>query len=65
LVVDVVDGVTTPEEGRELVSMAFGDAFFLYTPPSNSEALNFFFMFESCSGGPILAFIGWKIGGWP
>jgi hypothetical protein len=65
LVVDVVDGVTTPEEGRELVSRAFDDVFSLYTPPSDSEALDFFLMFESCSGGPNLSFIGGKIGGWP
>ena len=32
---------------------------------SNSEALDFFFILESCSGGPILAFIGCKTGGWP
>jgi len=65
LVVDLVDGVTTPEEGRELVSRFFGDASCLYTPPLDSEALDFFFIFESCSGGPNLAFIGCKTGGWP
>ena len=30
---------------------------------SNSEALNFFFILESYSGGPILAFIGCKTRG--
>ena len=29
---------------------------------SNFEALNFFFILESCSGGPILAFIGVRPG---
>ena len=56
LVFEVPDGVTTPEEGSELVSKIFDDKIFF-------EVLDFFLILESCSGGPILAFIGCKTEG--
>ena len=60
LVFEVADGVMTPEDGRELVSRIFDDEFFFV-----QSCIRFWstWFFESCSGGPILAFIGCKTEG--